>query len=146
MLSTLTQDERRMRPHHGAIPKKEAFMASLQSKDLSFTQVPDDVGLYFIDRKTNFQHHGIAEKWLKELDYLLLFGVTYEPISYTSTIMQDTLRPRLYNHNGQLVKRMQECYWSDEAVETELGTFIVSLARAIRMELRSIIRRMEELT
>jgi len=145
MLSTLAQDERRMRPHHGAIPRKEAFMKSLQSKDLAFTQVPDEVGMYFIDRKLNAQHRGVADRCLSQLDYLLVFGVTYEPIANASNIMQDTLRPRLYNSHGQLVKRLQECYWTDSAVELELATLIDSLARAIRMELRSVIRRMEEL-
>lgn len=120
-------------------------MAALQSKDLRFVQIPDEAGLYFLDRKANAKHLPAAERSLKQFDYLLLFGVTYEPISNASTIMQDTLRPRLYNARGQLVKRLQECYWSDSAVEIELGTFIDSLARAIRMELRSVIRRMEEM-
>ena len=145
MVSTLDQDARRMRIHHGALPSKDAFVKALQSHDLHFTEVSKETGLYFADRNANSVQHGHAMTELARFDYLLYFSVTYEALSGTSNIYQDTLRPRLYNKKGQLVKRMEECYWSDEAANCELQTFVGALARAIRMELRSIIRRMESL-
>jgi hypothetical protein len=145
MVSTLDHDARRMRLHHGALPSKDAFLAALQSEDLHFKQVSTETGLYFADREANAAQHAHAQAELDKLDYLLLFTVTYEQLAGTSNIYQDTLRPRLYNRKGQLVKRMEECYWSDDAVACELQTFVGALARAIRMELRGIIRRMESL-
>ena len=145
IVSTLDQDSRRMRLHHGALPSKAAFLAALQSHDLHFTEVSNETGMYFVDRNVNSGHHGHAMTELAHFDYLLLFAVTYESLVGTSNIYQDTLRPRLYNKKGQLVKRMEECYWSDEAAQCELQTFVGALARAIRMELRGIIRRMESL-
>jgi len=145
MLSTLAQDERRMGEHHGALPRRGDFLAGLQSKDLQFVELRREVGMYFIDRTTNSQYRAMVETALGQLDYILLFAVSYEPMAGNSNILQDTLKPRLYNNKGQLVKRLEECYWSDQAVERELHTFIDALARAIRMELRAIIRRVEAL-
>lgn len=145
MVSTLDHDARRMRLHHGALPRKDAFLAALQGCDLHFTEVSAETGTYFSNRAANSVLHAHADTELAKLDYLLFFAVTYEQLAGTSSIYQDTLRPRLYNRKGQLVKRMEECYWSDEAAASELDTFVGALARAIRMELRGIIRRMEML-
>jgi hypothetical protein len=145
MVSKLDQDARRMRLHHGALPSKNAFLAALQSHDLHFTEVSAETGLYFSDKAANSLHHAHADTELARYDYLLVFVVTYEPLAGTSNIYQDTLRPKLYNKKGQLVKRMEECFWSDEAATGELQTFVGALARAIRMELRGIVRRVESL-
>lgn len=143
MLSTLEQDVRRTRPHHGAILSKMEFFNALQNKDLKFIEVSNETGLYFLNKADHSEHRQRAMKELAALDYLIFFGVTYEQMPGNSNVYLDTLRPRLYNNEGQLVKRLDECYWSDSTIPVELDTYINALAESIRMEIRIIIRRME---
>ena len=143
MFSTLARDKERAAHHGGAIPKRAALMAALQSDDLQFRAIREETALYFSNREFYAQHRTVAEHELAGLDYLLFFAVTHEPMPECPNVTQDTLRPRLYNNECKLVKRMEECLWTDEAIVSELQTFIESLARAIRMEVRAIIRRQE---
>jgi hypothetical protein len=143
MVSTLGLDEERGGQLMGAIVSKDAFVAALQSYDLTFRPVTLETGLYFHNREAFAAHRAQAAREIGDLDYLLHFAVTHEPMSGTTNLLQDTLRPRLFNAEGQLVKRLEECYWSDQAIASELDTFVKSLADAIRMELRAIIRRQE---
>ncbi|MGO8672908.1 MAG: hypothetical protein ACLQVD_16300 [Capsulimonadaceae bacterium] len=145
MLSTLENDARRVRPHHGAIPSKLNFLAALQSKDFHFTEVTTETGLFFVNKSAHADLRPTAEKEAAKYHYLLVFAVTFELMPGTTHIFQDTLRPRLYNSDGKLVKRMDECYWSDQTIPVELEIFIGALAETIRMELRTILRRIEQL-
>jgi hypothetical protein len=142
MFSTLARDEERAAHYRGAIPKRDALMSALQSEDLRFRAIKEETALYFSNREYYAEHRITAERDLADLDYLLFLAVTHEPMP-GSNILQDTLRPRLYNGQCQLVKRMEECCWTNQAVQSELQTFIESLARAMRMEMRAIVRRQE---
>jgi hypothetical protein len=143
MLSTLETDKERMGLHHGALPKKSSFMKALQSCDLRFQELSPNTGLYLHNKTANAKYKTSAESEISRYDYVLFFGVTHEPMPGLDKILQDTLRPRLYNSACQLVKRLDECYWSDQTIPCELETFIGALASAIRMELRILIRRQE---